>query len=99
MDVALFHPVMQAGFAGMCFILLGALIWTQKRSANQSDLFVKHIIAVVERNTQVITANTSTMQQHEVRAVRDQKRQSDLLHKIDHNLATRPCVVQNQKGT
>lgn len=44
------NPIIQYGFAGMCAVLLGILVW-----------LINKLLAILEKNNQIIAANTEAI--------------------------------------
>ena len=54
---SILQPMMQYGFAGMCAVLLGILVWTMNRNDQRFDKVLemqKETNLVIERNTAAI---------------------------------------------
>ncbi|OHB56126.1 MAG: hypothetical protein A2Y07_01245 [Planctomycetes bacterium GWF2_50_10] len=50
MDESIMQPIIQYGFAGMCGILLGILVW-----------LISKLLAILEKTNSVIAANTEAI--------------------------------------
>jgi len=57
--LAILQPIMQYGFAGMCAVLLGMIVWMQHRADGRFDKLLeiqRESHSVIERNTAAIEA-------------------------------------------
>lgn len=78
-DVSIWNLVMQGGFAGLCVVLLGIVVW-----------LIKQLLKVLEQNNAVITANT-----HAILDINNlQTEHKRLLTNIHDTLLQRPCVLE-----
>lgn len=55
--LSILQPIMQKGFAGMCVILLGILVWTM----NKADQRFNKLIDMQKETNQVIERNTAAI--------------------------------------
>jgi F0F1-type ATP synthase membrane subunit b/b' len=79
----LLNPVIQYGFAGLCVILLGILVW-----------LVKQLLGVIDRNNEVIATNTLAIQAVDANA----KEAKDVTIELKDELYRRPCIARLNVG-
>ena len=77
------NPVIQYGFAGLCVILLGILVW-----------LVKQLLGVIDRNNEVIATNTLAIQAVDANT----KEAKDVTIELKDELYRRPCIARLNVG-
>jgi len=84
MHELLLQPLVRFGFVGFSGVLLGVVVWLMKR-----------LLAVLERNTEVISHNTA--------AIRElSSMTTDLLalsRSMHDKLISRPCIARDEQST
>ncbi len=81
-DVNLWSYVIQGGFAGLSFILVGVIVW-----------LIKQLLGVLKQNNTVITSNTEAIRVMNSEAM-EQRR---LMRGIHDALLQRPCMMERGK--
>ena len=72
-------PIVQYGFAGLCVVLLGILVW-----------LIKELLVILKENNRVISANTQAIQQvdrHSADALA-------IGIEVKDELLKRPCIAR-----
>ena len=59
--VSVMTPAIQLGFAGFCFVLLALVFWMIRDNRTSQREQSNQLIGVIEKNTEVISKNTSTI--------------------------------------
>jgi len=75
----LFTPYIQAGFAGLCFVLVGVIVW-----------LTKQVLGVLRETNQVIEKNTTTIEKMHTSTARVES----AIGKLRDELLRRPCVAE-----
>lgn len=88
MDHLLASAPIQYGFAGLCIILLGILVWL----IQQLIRTIEGCNAVIGRNTEAMREISSTTR--EVRKVAEATR--DELAHLNTTIVARPCIARRQ---
>lgn len=76
---SLFSPMVQYGFAGFCFLLLGLVFW-----------MIRKLLDIIVKNNEVIERNTSTIGN----LLNQSKDELVILRSIHDKLLQRPCLVR-----
>jgi len=75
------NPIIQCGFAGLCMVLLGIIVW-----------LVKQLLAVLKETNAVIGKNTDT-----IRSLNASSREEIIiLRDVQAKLMTRPCIARGE---
>jgi len=75
----LLDPVLQAGFAGLCVILIGLIAW-----------LVRQLVNVLKENNRVISANTQAM----TTLVAGQTRVEASVEALRDEMVRKPCLAR-----
>lgn len=73
------NPVIQWGFAGLCLILLGILVW-----------LIRELLSVLKENNRVIALNTQAIQKVDSNA----EKTLDIAVEVKNEILKKPCIAQ-----
>lgn len=76
---SIMNPLIQWGFAGLCLILLGILVW-----------LIRQLLEVLKENNRVIAMNTQAIQKVGVTA----ESTLEVAIELKNELLRRPCIAQ-----
>ncbi len=77
----LFTPYIQAGFAGLCFVLVGVICW-----------LMRQVIDVLRATSQVIERNTSAIDRLNTSTHRVER----AVNEMRDELLKRPCIASEK---
>lgn len=78
---SIMNPLIQWGFAGLCLILLGILVW-----------LIRQLLEVLKENNRVISMNTDAIGKVGVTA----ENTLDITVELKNEMLRRPCIAQFQ---
>ncbi|HBG77487.1 MAG TPA: hypothetical protein DDW84_01375 [Phycisphaerales bacterium] len=81
--IGIMTPLIQLGFAGLCIILLGILVWV-----------IRELIKVLKETNAVIAGNTQAIQSVDKNA----KDALDVSIELKNDLLQRPCIAKFKQG-
>lgn len=76
---SLFNPLVQYGFAGFCFVLVGVIIW-----------LICQLLGVIKENNKIIQDNSSAI----TKLISTTNKNNETGDKLKELLLQRPCIAR-----
>jgi hypothetical protein len=98
MDGQLLTPEMQYGFAALCVMLIGVIVWLIKRNPSGKELLevLSGTNDVIKANTAAINLVKGGIDDHEQAAGERLKKHSATIAELRDKLIARPCIAKEE---